>query len=83
VPEALRGGDAADNARIARAVLAGERGATRDIVLLNAGASLLIAGAVTSLAHGLTRAASALDSGAAGGTLERLARLSNTTTEAA
>ena len=37
-PEALRGGDAADNARIARAVLGGEPGAARDIVLLNAGA---------------------------------------------
>ena len=44
-PEALRGGDATENARIARDVLAGARGAARDIVLLNAGASLLIAGA--------------------------------------
>jgi anthranilate phosphoribosyltransferase len=82
-PEALRGGDATENARIARAVLAGERGAARDIVLLNAGASLLIAGAVANLAQGLARAASALDSGGAAATLERLATLSNITTEAA
>src|ERR671918_2837890 len=40
--EALRGGDAAENAAIARRLLAGERGAPRDIVLLNAGASLLV-----------------------------------------
>src|SRR5919197_1294805 len=42
-PEALRGADAAANAGIARRILDGERGAARDIVLLNAGASLLIA----------------------------------------
>jgi len=82
-PEALRGGDATENARIARAVLAGERGAARDIVLLNAGASLLIAGAAANLAQGLTRATSALDSGATAATLERLARLSHIPTEAA
>jgi anthranilate phosphoribosyltransferase len=81
-PEALRGGDATENARIARAVLAGERGAARDIVLLNAGASLLIAGAAANLAQGLTRATSALDSGATAATLERLARLSHIPTEA-
>ena len=45
--------------------------------------TLLIAGAVANLAQGLTRAASALDSGAAAATLERLASLSNITTEAA
>ena len=42
-PEALRGGDAAANAAIARRILGGEHGGARDIVLLNAGASLLIA----------------------------------------
>ena len=82
-PDALRGGDASDNARIARAVLAGERGAARDIVLLNAGAALLIAGAVADLAQGISRAASVLDSGAAAATLERLATMSNATPEAA
>ena len=43
-PEELRGGDAADNARDRARILGGERGAARDIVLLNAGASLFIAG---------------------------------------
>ena len=43
-PEALKGGEAAENAAIARRILAGDRGAPRDIVLLNAGVSLLIAG---------------------------------------
>jgi anthranilate phosphoribosyltransferase len=76
-PEALRGGDAGDNARVAAAVLQGESGAARDIVLLNAGASLLIAGAVPSVADGIRRAAEAIDSGAARGVLERLTALSN------
>src|SRR4029453_680419 len=62
-PEALRGGDATDNARIARGVLAGARGAPRDIVLLNAGASLLIAGAAQDVTAGIRLAAAALDSG--------------------
>ena len=41
---ALAGGDAAENARIMTRVLGGERGPARDIVLLNAGAALFIAG---------------------------------------
>ena len=82
-PEALRGGDAAENARIARSVLNKERGAARDIVLLNAGASLLIAGAVSDITKGIGRAADALDSGAAAGTLGRLTELSNAAPEAA
>src|SRR5688572_13604725 len=45
-PEALRGGEASENAAIARSVLAGDRGPARDIVLLNSAASLLIAGSV-------------------------------------
>jgi anthranilate phosphoribosyltransferase len=76
-PEALKGGDAARNAVIARAVLAGEPGAARDIVLLNAGASLLIAGRVTTIPEGIAMAAQAIDSGAAAAVLERLVRLSN------
>ena len=82
-PEALRGGDVSENARIARDVLAGERGAARDIVLVNAGASLLIAGAAKDLAEGISRAALALDSGAAARTLSRLTELSNAAPEAA
>src|SRR6188474_1435079 len=44
LPESLKGGDAAENASIARRILAGDKGPPRDIVLLNAGVSLLIAG---------------------------------------
>ena len=83
LPEALRGSDAAGNATIARSILAGERGAARDIVLLNAAASLLIAGAEPRLERGLARAAEAIDSGRAAATLERLAAVSNVKSEAA
>jgi anthranilate phosphoribosyltransferase len=83
VPEALRGGDATENARIARDVLGGAVGAARDIVLLNAGASLLIAGAAQDVTQGIELAAAALDSGAAATRLARLAALSNAAPEAA
>ena len=83
VPEALRGGDAERNAGIARAILAGERGAARDIVLVNAAASLLIAGAEDRIEKGLARAADAIDSGRAAAVLERLASISNRRAEAA
>lgn len=74
--EALRGGDAAENAGIVRRVLAGDKGAARDVVLLNAGASLFIAGVTGSVVDGIRRAAQAIDSGAAQSTLERLAAVS-------
>jgi anthranilate phosphoribosyltransferase len=74
----LRGGDAAHNAAVARAVLAGEHGPVRDIVLLNAAAALAAAAgvpgpeAVTSaLADGYARAAEAVDSGSASALLDR------------
>jgi anthranilate phosphoribosyltransferase len=70
--EDLAGGDAAENARILRAVLAGERGPRRDIVLLNAAGALLAAGAVDDLAQGLVRAAESVDSGAARERLDAL-----------
>lgn len=76
-PAQLRGGDAAENAAIARRVLAGERGAPRDIVLLNAAASLLIAERAGSVAEGIAQAASALDEGRAAKVLETLAAKSN------
>jgi anthranilate phosphoribosyltransferase len=75
-PEALRGGDAAANAAIARAVLAGEKGPARDIVLLNTAASLLIAGVVGRIEDGLPRAAAAIDDGSAANVLERLVQVS-------
>ena len=75
-PEALRGGEAADNAAIARAILAGQAGAPREIVLLNAGASLLIAGQAATIPEGIVMAAEAIDSGRAAAVLEQLVYLS-------
>ncbi len=82
-PSALRGGDAADNAAIARAVLAGEHGPARDIVALNAGAALLIAGTASTIADGIARAERALDDGSAAAVLERLVHVSNGTSQVA
>jgi anthranilate phosphoribosyltransferase len=73
---ALRGGDAAENARMVRGVLDGQAGAPRDIVLLNAGAALFIAGTVGTIQEGISRAAEAIDRGDAKRTLETLASLS-------
>jgi anthranilate phosphoribosyltransferase len=71
-PADLRGGDAAENALVVRRVLAGESGPARDVVVLNAGAALLVAGAVATIDEGLVRAQAAIDSGGAAGRLERL-----------
>ena len=81
-PDALRGGNAEDNARIARAVLAGEPGPQRDVVVLNAAAALLIAGMVRRIQDGQALAAAAIDNGKAAAVLEDLRRLS-TSSEAA
>ncbi len=74
----LRGGDATHNAAVARAVLAGDRGPVRDIVLLTAAAALAAAAGVPgpeavtrALADGYARAAEAVDSGAARALLDR------------
>lgn len=61
----LRGGDAAENAGIIESVLSGERGPRRDVVLLNAGAALLVGGRVPTLRRGAAIAASTIDSGRA------------------
>jgi anthranilate phosphoribosyltransferase len=75
-PEALRGGDAVHNAEVVRRVLAGESGAVRDAVLLNAGAALAVydapgAAVDEALAAGVAKAREAVDSGAAATTLDR------------
>jgi anthranilate phosphoribosyltransferase len=82
-PEDLRGGDAAHNAAVARAVLGGDRGPVRDTVLLNAAAALAAADGVAGpdelaavLRAGHQRAAGALDSGAALALLDRWAATS-------
>jgi anthranilate phosphoribosyltransferase len=71
-PEDLKGGDASANAGIVRRVLDGGRGAPRDVVLLNAGAALFVAGCAPSVAAGITLAAQAIDGGRARTTLERM-----------
>jgi anthranilate phosphoribosyltransferase len=68
----LRGGSAADNAAIIEAVVGGERGPRRDVVLLNAGAALMAGGRVTSLRQGVVMAASTIDGGEARALLGRL-----------
>jgi anthranilate phosphoribosyltransferase len=68
----LSGGDAATNARYVEAVLRGEPGARRDVVLLNAGAAFLAAGSVDTIEDGLERAALTIDAGL---TAELLGRL--------
>ncbi len=73
----LLGDDAPTNARILRGVLAGEvRNARRDVVLLNAGAALLAAGAVSDLRDGIVLAGEVIDRGAALAKLEALVRFS-------
>ena len=63
--DALRGGDPAFNAAALAALLAGEPGAYRDAVLLNAGAALVVAGAAIGLVEGVEEAAEAIDRGLA------------------
>jgi anthranilate phosphoribosyltransferase len=61
----IAGGDAAANAALVRAVLEGEHGARRDVVLMNAAAALRAAGEVDDLVEGVVRARDAIDSGRA------------------
>lgn len=69
---ALRGGDPETNARLARAILAGESGPHRDIITLNAAAGFLIAGRTTDLAAGIELARTVIDDGRAADALIRL-----------
>jgi anthranilate phosphoribosyltransferase len=72
----LQGGDAHENARIIERILDGGRGPARDVVLLNAGAALFIAGAAASVDEGILVASRAIDRGDAKRTLERLVAIS-------
>jgi anthranilate phosphoribosyltransferase len=69
--EAVRFGDPAENARLARAVLGGERGAERELTLANAGAAIYVGGGADSLREGVDAGREAIDSGKAGDALER------------
>jgi anthranilate phosphoribosyltransferase len=75
--EALRGGDATVNAAALRAVFEGEPSAYRDIVLMNTGAALVVAGKSATLAEGVARAATAIDDGSARARLAALVDVSN------
>ncbi|HEX8031253.1 MAG TPA: anthranilate phosphoribosyltransferase [Vicinamibacterales bacterium] len=81
-PESLKGGNAATNAAIVTSVLAGEAGPARDVVLLNAGAALFVAGECDTVKAGIATAAAAIDSGAANDVLARLVTVSNRSAEA-
>ncbi len=75
--EDLLGGDAEYNAEALRKVLDGERNAYREVVLLNAAASLVVAAKVASLKEGAMLAARSIDSGAASSVLSKLVLASN------
>ncbi len=75
-PEDLKGGDKQHNCAIAMGVLAGERGAARDIVMVNASAALVAAERVNTFLEGMAIAAVSIDSGAARQKAAELARFS-------
>ena len=76
-PEALLGGAPEDNANALRAVLQGELGAFRDVVIMNAGAALMVAGKAALTEDGAKLARESIDSGRALKALERLVEVSN------
>ena len=77
IPDELVGGTPEVNAEAVRRVVAGESGAHRDIVILNAAAGLVVADAAADLPTGLDMARAAIDSGAAARVLEGLVTVSN------
>jgi anthranilate phosphoribosyltransferase len=80
----LRGADtAAENAAILEAILKGEKGPKRDVVLLNAAGALAVAGIAANIRDGVARAAAAIDSGAAMKTLQALRDFNSKMTTAA
>ena len=77
INEELVGGSPAVNAEAVRRVLAGDHGAHRNIVLLNAGAALVVAGVAADIAAGIDLARQSIDSGAASRVLDGLVAVSN------
>jgi anthranilate phosphoribosyltransferase len=69
--EDVQGGSPEENAATARAVLRGERGAPRDLAVLNAGAAIYAAGRADSIAAGIAAAQESIDTGAAAAALDR------------
>ena len=68
----IQGGDAKENAQITRDILSGQKGAKRDIVLFNAGATLYVGKVVPTIEEGIKLAAETIDSGKA---MEKLSQL--------
>lgn len=83
IPDELVGGNPAQNAEVVRRVLAGDHGPHRDIVVLNAGAGLVVSGIAGDLAHGLVLAAESIDSGRAALALDALVEVSQSAAAAA
>ena len=76
-PDALLGGAPEQNAKALRAVLEGELGSFRDVVIMNAGAALMVAGKAARTADAATMARESIDSGRALAALDRLVAVSN------
>ncbi|MEZ5892290.1 MAG: anthranilate phosphoribosyltransferase [Parvularculaceae bacterium] len=76
-PQDLKGGAPEENARALAALLAGEKGAYRDIAVINAAAALVVAGKVKDLREGARIAEQSIDAGAAKCALEKLVEASN------
>jgi anthranilate phosphoribosyltransferase len=74
--DALRGGTVETNVRLAHSVLDGERGPSRDVVLLNGGAALYMAGIASSIQAGIEQVADELDSGRAQSKVKQVAVVS-------
>ncbi len=79
-PEDLKGGDAETNAAALTALLRGEAGPYRDVVLYNAAGALIVAGKVENLKDGVARGAAAVDEGRAAATLEKLVAITTSGT---
>jgi anthranilate phosphoribosyltransferase len=82
VLSAPAGGDTAANVELVKRLLDGETGAHRDIVVLNAGAALVVAGLAEKLDEGVERAAASVAEGQAAATLDRLVEVSQAAVEA-
>jgi anthranilate phosphoribosyltransferase len=76
-PDALKGGDAAENAKALLDVLKGKKGPFRDVSIINAAAALIVAGKAKTLKDGAVLATKSIDSGEAEGRLGRLIAVSN------
>jgi anthranilate phosphoribosyltransferase len=72
---AIAGGEPAENAATVRSVLEGEPGPARDVVVLNAGAAIMVGGGAADLAAGVVAAGETIDSGAARDVLDGLVEL--------